>query len=170
MDIIKTRVAHWSKAKWSLNHVGIMEIFPAPNLISISSAPKIVRPFSSWSKPQDGYLKFNVDGSAIGKLVPVAELIAIKEAMELFARSSWVQNYGLLIESDSITAVKWVLSPTEAPWKLRKTISYIESLKSLIPRWQLRHVYRECNEVADNLAKSGVYRINDLELVRDTQT
>ncbi|XVE82185.1 hypothetical protein DITRI_Ditri15bG0127000 [Diplodiscus trichospermus] len=87
-----------------------------------------------------GTLKFNVDGAAKGKPGPVgiggilrdymgifgvedsnaAELIAIREAFIIFASSRWVQNHALIIESDSLNAVKWVLNPNSTPWRLRK--------------------------------------------------
>ncbi|XVE50490.1 hypothetical protein DITRI_Ditri01bG0166500 [Diplodiscus trichospermus] len=77
----------------------------------------------------------------------------------------WVHTHELIIECDSKNAVTWVLNSQQAPWRWKGVISQIETLKSQIPRWQLNHVFRECNETADGLAKAGVYRLNELVVV-----
>ncbi|XVE80582.1 hypothetical protein DITRI_Ditri14bG0151100 [Diplodiscus trichospermus] len=139
LDITNLWVAHWSKAKWPAIHEGFLNIYRVPNLIGVPVDPRPSRQNAYWLRPANGFLEFNVDGSALGKPGPgilrdnlarwviifskpigtsnsnEAELLAIKEAMELFANSNWVQSHGLLIESDSKIAVSWVLSPANAP-------------------------------------------------------
>ena len=45
---------------------------------------------------------------------------------------------------------------------MKKYISHIETLKTQLKEWGLVHIPRENNEMADVLAKAGVFRGNDL--------
>ncbi|EOY19766.1 Uncharacterized protein TCM_045102 [Theobroma cacao] len=47
-----------------------------------------------------------------------AELLAIKEALLIFVASDWVSSHELIIESDSVTAIKRVKNPEPASWRL----------------------------------------------------
>ncbi|XVF77486.1 hypothetical protein PTKIN_Ptkin14bG0048100 [Pterospermum kingtungense] len=69
----------------------------------------------------------------------LAELMAIKEAFELFIGSRWANDFRLAIESDSANVVKWINNPHAIPWR-----------------------FREENAEADALAKAGVERSVDL--------
>ncbi|XVE98564.1 hypothetical protein REPUB_Repub03eG0116800 [Reevesia pubescens] len=99
-------------------------------------------------------LKFNVDGSARGKPGPagcggilrdskgvvlgvffghlrcmdsnMAEVNAIKIALELFLSSGWVNKKSLTIESDSYTVVSWVSKRALRPWKKWKIFNEID--------------------------------------------
>ncbi|XVE85483.1 hypothetical protein DITRI_Ditri17bG0094100 [Diplodiscus trichospermus] len=73
-------------------------------------------------------------------------------------------NHGLIVECDSSNAVTWVVNPNKAPWRYRNVINLIENLKMKISRWEVRHILRECNQIADGLAKTGVSRVNDFLL------
>ncbi|XVE50293.1 hypothetical protein DITRI_Ditri01bG0150200 [Diplodiscus trichospermus] len=70
-------------------------------------------------------------------------------------------DVSLIIESDSRNAINWVLEPKSAPWKLRSIILDIEQFKTHIHIWQIIHTLRDCNNVADGLARAGVYRTSD---------
>ncbi|XVE92796.1 hypothetical protein REPUB_Repub01dG0133100 [Reevesia pubescens] len=56
----------------------------------------------------------------------VAEFLVIKEAFTIFVKSMWGSSFGLIIESDSANAIRWVNSPTSTPWKLKKYSALIE--------------------------------------------
>ena len=148
-----------------------------------------------WKTLPLGSLKFNVDGSARGKPGPagiggilkdcmaatkavfsraigvadlnVAELLAVREALRIFAASKWVFSHKLIIESDSSNAVKWVRHPQGAPWAMKNYISHIETLKGLLIGWDIVHTLREGNEIPDALTKSGVTRTCDLMVSYD---
>ncbi|GKF79652.1 reverse transcriptase, partial [Tanacetum coccineum] len=120
---------------------------------------KVERP-SQWCPPDDGALKFNVDGSAKGKpgfaaiggllrnsegavvalfSIPVgvmdsnvAEVLAIKEACKMLNKKVEFNSVKIVIESDSLNAGSW-----------------------------------ECNSDADKLAKDGVYRTSPLSIWKD---
>ncbi|XVE84839.1 hypothetical protein DITRI_Ditri17bG0044900 [Diplodiscus trichospermus] len=140
---IKFRVASWARAKWSNIQYGVLDIVRFPQLVKTPDIVKAARPNQKWSRPQPGFLKFNVDGSALGKLglagiggvlrdslaswfivfsklvgtanSNVAELLAIKEAMIIYSKSVWAQSPCLIIECDSKNAVFWTLNLQQTP-------------------------------------------------------
>ena len=61
----------------------------------------------------------------------VAELLAVREALRIFAASKWVSSHKLIIESDSSNAIKWVRHPQDAPWAMKNYISHIETKRSV---------------------------------------
>ncbi|XVF18913.1 hypothetical protein REPUB_Repub11eG0064600 [Reevesia pubescens] len=61
-----------------------------------------------------------------------AEYFAIKEAFTIFSASKWMSSHGLIVESDSINAVKWFNCHDLIPWKLKKFYPAIESLKRVV--------------------------------------
>lgn len=138
----------------------------------------------------EGFMKFNVDGAASGcpgeagiggilrnsvgetKMMfskaigrgdaNLAEVLAIRQAFMMFAASNWNESHFLVIESDSFNAVSWIKSPSQAPWRMRKWILQIETLKRKVKKWEIIHVRREANQQADSLAKAGIGRATDL--------
>ena len=140
-----------------------------------------------WKNPEIGFMKFNVDGAARGKPGPAgiggvlrdvdgkvwmefsnsigvsesneAEICAIRKALLLFCASSWVDSFGLVMESDSRNAVSWVEKPDDVPWRLRKWVSHIVLLKRKLSNFRIVHTFREANQEADALAKGGIDRI-----------
>ncbi|XVE89676.1 hypothetical protein DITRI_Ditri20bG0015100 [Diplodiscus trichospermus] len=87
----------------------------------------------------------------------VPELLAIREALILYASSVWAQNTALIMESDSKNAVTWVLNPKSAPWRVQKFINHIENVKSRIKEWKLQHIPREYNQIANSLEKGILF-------------
>ncbi|XVF04122.1 hypothetical protein REPUB_Repub05bG0054800 [Reevesia pubescens] len=188
--LIKYRVAAWLKAKWTNLKTLFEDIFRFLNLVVAPVQFKKPRIATNWSPPFKGFVKFNVDGSTIGKpgLAGIggvlcdefgvrllvfskairisdsneAEFIAINEAFSMFVSSPWSKVYGLIVDSDSQVAVKWFNCHDSMPWKLRKFCSFIDSLKGAVIRWKVQLVYRESNDIADGLAKAGVYRTDNL--------
>lgn len=61
----------------------------------------------------------------------------------------------MIIESDSMAAVKWVNSQSNRPWKLLNTLNHIDILLAEINCFEVRHIFRESNFIADHLAKKG---------------
>lgn len=93
-----------------------------------------------------------------------AELFDIKEALLIFVASRWVDHH-LVLESDSITAIRWVEHPDTAPWKHRKHILHIMNLTGKLKEWHIQHIPRLVNNVADSLAKAGVERQIDTLMI-----
>lgn len=60
------------------------------------------------------------------------------------------------------TAVKWVNRPDAAPWWLRTQILHTNHLKNRDKKWEIQHVLRSANSMADSLAKAAVGREQDL--------
>ena len=190
LDNIIFRIASWFKVKWSECKVSLSEFVRYPNLVKAPLRAKQVRVVKPWNALPCGFMKFNVDGSSVGKPGPagiggvlrdnstavkavfsksigvadsnVAELLAVREAMHIFLSSSWMNSHKLIIESDSSNVVKWIHDPQSVPGKMKKYISHIEALKTQLKEWGLVHISRENNEMADFLAKAAVFRDNDL--------
>ena len=140
-------------------------------------------------------MKFNVDGSSKGKPGPagiggvlrdslavvkivfsktigvadsnVAELLAVREAMCIFVSLKWIHSHRMIIESDSSNVVRRILNPNSMPWKLKIFMSHIKALKLQLGSWQKVQIPRECNDVADALAKSDVFHRNILMVKYD---
>ncbi|OMO69094.1 hypothetical protein CCACVL1_19661 [Corchorus capsularis] len=91
-----------------------------------------------------------------------AELLATKEAFLTFCTLDGYNSKGLIIESDSSNAVPWSNNPESCPWRLRRIIMQIESLKARLTSWNVLHINTEKNDLVDGLAKAGVERDNNL--------
>ncbi|EOY33653.1 Uncharacterized protein TCM_041559 [Theobroma cacao] len=87
--------------------------------------------------------------------VSLAETQELLEAFILFIASKLGQAHSLVIESDSCNAVKWVNQPSDGPWRLRKWILHIDRLKMDVKSWEIKHIYRQNNQLADRLVKQG---------------
>lgn len=70
--------------------------------------------------------------------------------------------YSLIIESDSINAVKWVSEPTIRFGNIENEYLELSLSKRKIEDWKIIHTLRNANGVADQLVKNGVLRENDL--------
>ncbi|EOY27536.1 Uncharacterized protein TCM_029377 [Theobroma cacao] len=103
-----------------------------------------------------GTLKFNVDGVVRGS--PGDEGIGDL----LRDNTGRVKSPLLQVQSESSNAAKWVNDPKNAPWQMRKWVLNIEGLRRQINEWQVVHILSETNKDADNLAKAGVCRSDDL--------
>ncbi|XVF45785.1 hypothetical protein PTKIN_Ptkin02bG0234500 [Pterospermum kingtungense] len=190
VDVIKARIAHCAMALWPKDHASFIGVFICPENIVVPKRNEKQRTRQNWMPPPSGSVKFNVDRSSTGKLGPagiggvmrdhttkelacfsksigvedsnIAELLAIREAFLVFIASPLVVDKKLIIESDSQNAVSWVNVPSSAPWRVFNFINHIEALKMQVIDWKVNHVFREMNEVADNLAKEAIYRLSDM--------
>ncbi|EOY08092.1 Uncharacterized protein TCM_022414 [Theobroma cacao] len=164
LDITKLRLAWWVKSKWLDHNTSITNFIRAPSSTLARTSRKQTKSKVSWECPPIGWLKFNIDGAVrscpghlgIGGVLQdetgaiklifskkaswgdanLAEVLAVRKAMVLFATSSWVNSNNIIIESDSKNVVSWVFNPSKALWS--------------------------SNETADSLAKSGVNKTHDL--------
>ncbi|XP_057458901.1 uncharacterized protein LOC130749544 [Lotus japonicus] len=99
-----------------------------------------------------------VFSSAVGVLWAYeAELKAILNAL-IFCKQFQVRN--LIIESDSALTVEWVNSDQNRPWKLNQDLIQLDMRMSDVGCLGVNHIYREANNHADKLAKSGAHRAN----------
>ncbi|XVF47708.1 hypothetical protein PTKIN_Ptkin03bG0132500 [Pterospermum kingtungense] len=137
-----------------------------PSSVIVLRNTKSIRSVLVWTTPSPRCAKFNVYGFSLGK-PGLAELFAIRKTFILYISSRWVKDLSLIVESDSRNAVGWVNNPLSTPWRLKHLINHIENLKLLLPEWQVSHIYRECNSIANNLAKDGVNRTDNLLYVID---
>ncbi|GMJ08961.1 hypothetical protein HRI_004565300 [Hibiscus trionum] len=131
-----------------------------------------------------GCVKFNIDGSARGKLGPAgcggvlrdemgrvlalfsgplgvldsneAELYAILFALESFRTLQW-GALPCIVESDSLVATLWVGRGETRPWRLYELFRRVDDA-CLGMTFVFNHVVHEVNGVADILAKGRVDR------------
>ncbi|XVF27284.1 hypothetical protein REPUB_Repub14bG0093500 [Reevesia pubescens] len=133
IDLIKYRLAYWFKAKWPSTE----NPFAAASglcYLSITVMSKQRKSGHCWEAPPQGFLKFNVARSSKGKPDPTGfgrvlrddkgiiklfsknigradsndvEMLAVKEAVVMFAVSNWVRTHGLWIEPCYTCTVDW---------------------------------------------------------------
>ncbi|EOY16102.1 Uncharacterized protein TCM_034977 [Theobroma cacao] len=160
-DLVKTRMAWWTRSKWKDETSSVMDIFRTPQQTTLSKKPLKKKITVEWKAPNHGQLKFNIDGAAKGnpgefgiggvlrdshgrvfmtfsKATGVgdasrAELLAIKEALFIYVASNRVDSHQLVLKSDSVNVIKWVKCPEIVPWRHRKHILHI--IKLTDPVW-----------------------------------
>ncbi|KAK6289370.1 hypothetical protein POUND7_000911 [Theobroma cacao] len=127
-ELVKVRIAWWTKAKWLNLNILVKDLMRFLNQGENHSFSAIARRQVACSRPNDGWIKFNIDSasrgnpreSSIGGVlkddeeaikimftkpigvneVNMTEVLAIREAFKLFSTSKWVMNWSFLIESD----------------------------------------------------------------------
>lgn len=196
-DVTKTfflaihRAQAWLKALGDDGPLSSRDLWLAVDAVKIyRPLRKPKRVISGWQSPPLGELKWNVDGSALGKSglaaaggvlrdhaglvkclfsVPCgimdsnfAEVIAIRKALQLSSFKPELFNVKISIESDSANAVAWVNQKLDSfPWKLHNELCRIENLMALFQHISVIHSIRENNFMADALAKQGLHRDRD---------
>ncbi|XVF78396.1 hypothetical protein PTKIN_Ptkin14bG0128700 [Pterospermum kingtungense] len=150
VDLIKIRIALWAKAKWPDIEQGVNDIFRFLHCIRVPHKDKAKWPVSVWSVPPFGSVKFNVDGSSLGKSglagiggtlqdhrgqelirfskhigIDGGEFLAIREASILFSTSRWARLWKVIQRMRLVGLITHLLSP----WRLRHLVSHIENLK-----------------------------------------
>ncbi|XVF53960.1 hypothetical protein PTKIN_Ptkin05aG0142400 [Pterospermum kingtungense] len=97
----------------------------------------------TWAKPEVGEVKFNVDRVVAGKPGPVGIGGVLRDHIRLvlikFSKSIGMAELNLAEILAICEAFKIFLS------------SHWESCK--VKEWKVNHVFKECNQVADGLAK-----------------
>lgn len=135
----------------------------------------------AWQKPEIGWTKLNFDGSSKGKsrkasiggvfrnhnaefllgyaepigrtTSTVAEFAALRRGLELVLENGWINVW---LEGDSKTLVDLILQRRQVKCAdVQRQISHINLIIPELDSYNLTHVYREGNRVADKLAKIG---------------
>lgn len=185
-DMHLLRIGWWVKPILIQSSYSVDQVIRNFELIRFApSVPKIR--CSSWSPPEAGLIKINVDGAAIGcpgmsgiggifrnnkneilvffsKNIGVgfafeAEIWAIHEALKICA-VNFLRN--IIIESDASLAVGWVNNRYNRPWKLHNALNQIDQWVSEVNCLKVKHIFREANSEADKLAKRGAAHSKDL--------
>ncbi|KAL9243541.1 hypothetical protein vseg_017416 [Gypsophila vaccaria] len=135
----------------------------------------------SWCAPKLGVLKWNTDASlredrsaAIGGVLrdylgsfwcvfscPVncsdineAEVTAIYKALELASCNALLSS-NMVVESDSMTAVRWCNEDGGGPPNLSYMLNFIRVCRMIWQGLEITYMGRKSNTVADHLAKQG---------------
>ena len=58
-------------------------------------------------------------------------------------------------------------NPSEAPWRMKRHMGHIVTLKQQLLSYEFVYISRETNEMIDVLAKSGMTRQHDLVALFD---
>ncbi|KAK2639903.1 hypothetical protein Ddye_027698 [Dipteronia dyeriana] len=120
-----------------------------------------------WIPPTGDYLKFNVDGSVIGKPGPTGiggvlrdasdsnttELWAVKKAAELCLSNVNLRGRFISIVSDSKVAVSWVNNGNFGNINCVNSVYDIRDIMSSLGGLEVVHDFRAFNSFADSLAK-----------------
>lgn len=69
-------------------------------------------------------------------------------------------KYKLVVESDSMVATSWISKNSGRPWEQWQFFNEIDFLISEIGLIECIRVSRNCNNMADALAKQGVHRVD----------
>ncbi|KAK8535524.1 hypothetical protein V6N12_057040 [Hibiscus sabdariffa] len=137
---------------------------------------------SVWKSTEDGSFKFNVvgvakegrvgcggvlysasgtirglfSGSIIGTDATLAVILAIKNALELFATTSWAGIETLVVEIDSLVVLNWMGNSLYRPWSYWYVFMETDSLIKQIGKVNFVHSEKLCGGMATWLAKDGV--------------
>ena len=92
-----------------------------------------------------------------------AKLRAILQAIRITSQQTTLLHtaLGIIIESDSRTAISWASGSSQPPWILNGFVNTIRTIMNFIPPISFLYTPREGNSVADQLAKQGVVRHED---------
>ena len=142
-----------------------------------------------WSPPPAGTYKWNVDASLISSLarsaiggvlrdsndifkcvfskpIPLieinsAEVLAIFRASQIALGTDFFKSCNLIIESDSVNAVRWCNEDMGGPWNLNFQLNFIRNARRSWLNLKIIHKGRSSNVVADSLAKQGLTRADE---------
>ena len=187
--LIITRLCLWLKAIHSDFPYSSSDLIRSADGLFRWSNAHSFRIHNMWSPSMINSLKWNVDGSSLGKPGPsgiggvlrnhhghllgmfsvpvgildsnIAELRAIVKAIELSASNCLFHHQHLIIESDSVNAISWMNKPHNRPWKHHNLFSSVNRLKAYFGSITFSHIFRESNCMADCMAKQGVQRSSD---------
>ena len=152
----------------------------------LNGAVSISKSVELWSPPPPDVIKWNVDASfdekldhaAVGGVLrsdkglfmalfssPIpkmeinsAEVFAIMRAIMISLSCDKTKNQRIIIESDSMNAVKWCLEEEGGPWNISFQLNFIRNARRKWLNLSIIHRGRESNNVADCMAKQGLRR------------
>ncbi|XP_041021291.1 uncharacterized protein K02A2.6-like [Juglans microcarpa x Juglans regia] len=148
-------------SKISNQDVAILNKLEIPIL---APKPKQVR-VERWSRPQDGWVKLNTDGSSLGNpgLAGAGGVLhdhnEMHSVLEGIRRCYHLGFSHVEIETDSQLLVNWIIKGTYNIWYLE---DYWDELHDYIRRMEYRihYIFHEGNDVADFLVKKGAGGLN----------
>lgn len=142
-----------------------------------------------WSPPPRGWLKWNVDSwmrskfglagvggvlrntegqilclfsSASSKMESrESELKAVRKAMEIITQEIRKTKVNIIIETSSVTVIRWLNFSLEQPWRYSEDFNRILALKKNFKDVSFRYIQRELNGMADQLSKQATSRSTD---------
>ncbi|PKI58601.1 hypothetical protein CRG98_020990 [Punica granatum] len=177
VDINFLRLATWMRAILDDFPYYVVDLSWSSKGIHRWLNPAKSRPQISWSAPPVGWLKWNIDDSSIGKPGPsgiggvlrdskgcvicifsspsdiidpnLAELQAIRRALQLSASNTALFGFSFIIESDSKNVISWIKKPGCSPWKYRNFFTDIQLSSCHFAQLRYQHSPRESNDFAD---------------------
>lgn len=95
--------------------------------------------------------------------INIAEVHAIHRVKKLTLGCSRFEPSHMIIESNSINAVKWCIEDKAGPWNLNFTLNFIKNKVRLSRNLSISIIpkKREANVIADTLAKQGLGRSDE---------
>ncbi|EOY00030.1 Uncharacterized protein TCM_009396 [Theobroma cacao] len=102
-ELVKFRITSWANSKWPMDYGSISDVFfdPSVGCLGLASIDGIMR-------NESGDVKI-VFSKPIGKVdSSQAEIMAVNEAIFIFATSKWKGSHMLIIESDASNVMYWV--------------------------------------------------------------
>ncbi|KAL4295459.1 hypothetical protein GQ457_12G031020 [Hibiscus cannabinus] len=158
----KLRAAWWWKARNTDSSILLDSIIADPSLPSSSGKASPVSRALEGKCGVGGVLR-DENGSTLMEFslsigygsAFLAEILAIKFAVERFMSSLWADRSRLVIESDSSTTVAWVLNPSLASSPFSELVQGIHPFFT-DGCWFIRHIRRIQNVHTDFLAKAGI--------------
>ncbi|KAL4347480.1 hypothetical protein GQ457_17G004730 [Hibiscus cannabinus] len=103
-----------------------------------------------------GTIRGLFSGSIIGTNATLAVILAIKNALELFATTSWAGIETLVVEIDSLVVLNWMENSLYRPWSYWYVFMETDSLIKQIGKVNFVHSEKPCGGMAAWLAKDGV--------------
>ncbi|KAK8626676.1 hypothetical protein V6N13_134309 [Hibiscus sabdariffa] len=89
------------------------------------------------------------------------EILAIIGTCSLFRKSTWAKDFRLVIETDHKFAADWLENPQQCPIIFKSLIeACLKECNDM--EWRVSGVLRECNSLADSLAKKGIEQSHDM--------
>ncbi|KAJ9188985.1 hypothetical protein P3X46_000329 [Hevea brasiliensis] len=133
------------------------------------------RPAVSWSPLPSDSFKWNVDGSSIGKPGRSGICGVLRDSfgniiclfscfvgiIDSNAAELLVISKALEVSVNLMNAVSWFHNLESAPWRFSSVANSIIECKSHLPALLVKHIPREANAFADNLAKQGVFHYDN---------
>ncbi|MBA0785176.1 hypothetical protein Gotri_025361 [Gossypium trilobum] len=90
-----------------------------------------------WEPSNEGWLKFNDDGSALGKFSPTGCRVDFRNS-----KVHVIAMFQLMVDSDSIVALTWCINEKSRPWKYWHIFASIDKIKMSIHEVLFRKIGR----------------------------